>query len=95
MTGVPHLVYREQMLEAKRRFPAVERILKIGLEWAAGEDPQTLANSESVWLIAFGKPEAPDIKMMLGKAVPASLDQNGLRETPVEPAVRLKYHQAQ
>ena len=48
MTGVPHLVYREQMLEVKRRFPAVERILKIGLEWAAGEDPQTLANSESV-----------------------------------------------
>ena len=92
---VPQLVHREQMLEVKCRFPAVERILKICLEWAAGEDPRTLANSESVWLIAFGKPEAPDMKMMLGKAVPASLDQNGLRETPVEPAVRLKYHHSQ
>jgi hypothetical protein len=47
---------------------------KIGLEWAAGENPQTLANSESAWLIGFGRPEAPDIKMMLAKAVSASSD---------------------
>jgi hypothetical protein len=46
---------------------------KIGLEWAEGEDPQTLANSESAWLIAFGKPEAPGITMTLAKAVSASL----------------------
>lgn len=44
---------------------------KIGLDWAAGEDPQALANSKSAWLIAFGKPEAPHITMMLAEAVPA------------------------
>lgn len=46
---------------------------KIGLELAAGEDPQTLAHSESAWLIAFGKPHVPDIQMMLAKAIPTCL----------------------
>jgi len=44
---------------------------KIGLAWDAGENPHALANGNSAWLITFGKPEAPDIQMMLAKALPA------------------------
>lgn len=42
---------------------------KIGLDWAADEDPRALANSESVWLIVFGRPDAPDIRMVLATAL--------------------------
>jgi hypothetical protein len=42
---------------------------KIGLEWIAGDEPATLANSESAWLIAFGKPNSPDIQMMPASAI--------------------------
>ena len=42
---------------------------KIGLEWAVGGEPQTLACGESAWLITFGKPDSPDIQMMLASAV--------------------------
>ncbi len=42
---------------------------KIGLEWAVGDKPQTLAGGESAWLISFGKPNSPDIQMMLASAI--------------------------
>lgn len=41
---------------------------KIGLEWTARGEPATLANSESAWLISFGKPNSPEIQMMLAIA---------------------------
>lgn len=43
---------------------------KIGLEWAAGDDPCTPANGECAWLIVFGRPDAPDIQMALATALP-------------------------
>lgn len=41
---------------------------KIGLEWEAGDDPRALASGQTAWLVTFGKPTAPEVKMLLAFA---------------------------
>jgi hypothetical protein len=60
MTKVPHLVYREQMLEVKLRFLAVDRVLGAKKPRTYSED----TDNEFMW---------PDIQMMLAKAIPTCL----------------------